>query len=448
MSDTSFSTVINNRGFRFLWLNQVLMQLASNTLNFALIIWVFKLTDSNFAVSALILAVYLPAFLFAIIGGIFADRADKRKIIIIIDLLFALAFLIFPFIRGSYPLILLNTFFINSLTQFFIPAESSSIPLLVSKKQLFVANSLFSFTLYGAFMIGFTIAGPILNGFSISPIFYLGLVLMLVGAFFSQKLPPLQVAVKKNNQHIKDLIVSETKETFRFIRGKLPITTSIGLLALIQGIIGVLAVVIPSYMERVLHIHATDASLYLMLPLGLGMVTGALVVGRFFHSKPKRLIIIPAMIIAGMLLFLVGVIPTIAKLLDATALPSRIYHLRYFLNAPSLSSTFAIVAYLLGFVTVSVIIPAQTILQESTNIENRGKIFAVLTVMMNIFAMFPVLLAGIVADLFGTTVVFVGMGSAVFIMGILALKPSLFFKEKSLPYPVREFLGLGHWSKN
>src|SRR3989344_326024 len=374
------------------------------TLDFALIIWVFKLTDSNFAVSALILAVYLPAFLFAIIGGIFADRADKRKIIIIIDLLFALAFLIFPFIRGSYPLILLNTFFINSLTQFFIPAESSSIPLLVSKKQLFVANSLFSFTLYGAFM--------------------------------------------KNNQHIKDLIVSETKETFRFIRGKLPITTSIGLLALIQGIIGVLAVVIPSYMERVLHIHATDASLYLMLPLGLGMVTGALVVGRFFHSKPKRLIIIPAMIIAGMLLFLVGVIPTIAKLLDATALHSRIYHLRYFLNAPSLSSTFAIVAYLLGFVTVSVIIPAQTILQESTNIENRGKIFAVLTVMMNIFAMFPVLLAGIVADLFGTTVVFVGMGSAVFIMGILALKPSLFFKEKSLPYPVREFLGLGHWSKN
>src|SRR3989344_4211740 len=93
MSDTSFSSVIANRGFRFLWLNQVLMQLASNTLNFALIIWVFKLTDSNFAVSALILAVYLPAFLFAIIGGIFADRADKRKIIIIFDLSFYPRFL-------------------------------------------------------------------------------------------------------------------------------------------------------------------------------------------------------------------------------------------------------------------------------------------------------------------------------------------------------------------
>src|SRR5687767_11138480 len=116
-SKPTFSSVIQNRGFRYLWINQILMQLAINTLNFALIIWVYKLTNSNFAVSALILSVYLPAFLFGIVAGVFVDLADRRKIIIFIDLLFAVLFLVFPFIRGVYPLILINTFLLNSLAQ-------------------------------------------------------------------------------------------------------------------------------------------------------------------------------------------------------------------------------------------------------------------------------------------------------------------------------------------
>src|SRR5687768_2884289 len=104
----TFSSVYKNKGFKVLWINQVLMQLAINTLNFSLILWVFKLTDSNFAVSGLLLAIYLPAFLFGLYAGVLVDRIDRRRLIIIVDLLLAAAFFIFPFIRGSYPLILLN----------------------------------------------------------------------------------------------------------------------------------------------------------------------------------------------------------------------------------------------------------------------------------------------------------------------------------------------------
>lgn len=428
-----------------MWINQVLMQLAINTLNFALIIWVFKLTNSNFAVSGLILSVYLPAFVFGILGGVTADRIDKKKIILIVDLLFALAFFIFPFIRGSYGLILLNTFFINSLSQFFIPAESSSIPKLVPKEKLFIANSLFSFTLYGSFMIGFTLAGPILNSFSISPIFYFGGGLLLIGSFVTRFLPPLKSNTVKHTGSIFTLIKEETKDTMRFIKGKLALSISIGLMAGIQGVIGVLAVLVPSYMERVLKIHATDASFFLMLPLGLGMVSGALIIGHFFHQTPKRFLVIPAIILGGLLLFGVGIAPDVARYLDNTDLPRRIYHLRYFFNAPSLSSTFAIGSFLLGFAAVSMIIPAQTILQENTSEENRGKIFAVLSVMMNMAACIPVLLAGIFSDIFGETVVFMGIGIIIFLIGVIAMRPALFLREAWLPYNVREFLGLGHW---
>src|SRR5688572_11104108 len=111
----SFSSVISNKGFKLLWINQILMQLAINALNFTLIIWVYKLTDSVFAQAGLILSIFLPALIFGIFAGVFVDIVDKKKIIILVDLLLATAILAFSVVKDFYPLILINAFFINSL---------------------------------------------------------------------------------------------------------------------------------------------------------------------------------------------------------------------------------------------------------------------------------------------------------------------------------------------
>ncbi|MDP3733013.1 MAG: MFS transporter, partial [Candidatus Daviesbacteria bacterium] len=81
----SFASVLQNRGFLNLWINQILVQLSYNSLNFALIIWVFKLTDSNLAVAALLFAVYLPAVILGLFTGVLVDLIDRKKIIMMID---------------------------------------------------------------------------------------------------------------------------------------------------------------------------------------------------------------------------------------------------------------------------------------------------------------------------------------------------------------------------
>lgn len=410
------------------------MQLAINALNFALIIWVYKLTNSNFAVSALILSIYVPAFLFGIFAGVFVDIFDKRKIIILTDFLLAFFIALFIFINQSYPLILLNTFIINSLIQFFVPAESSSIPLLVKKVQLFLANSLFSMTLYGSFMLGYSLTGPILQFWGITTIFYIGFFLLLSAFAISQGLPPLKVmnlSAEAQNilslqrfDGILSLTLTEIRKTLGVLRGKLNVMTAIALLAFLQAVIGTVAVLTPSYMERILKAHPEDASLVLMLPLGLGMVFGALFIGRSFQNIPRRLVVIPGVAASGILLFLVGLMPQLTKLVFI-----------YMLGA-----------FLMGISAVSIIIPSQTVIAENTAKNIRGKIFAVLFTLMNAFAALTVLLAGGLADLVGETKVFMGLGILILIVGIFALKPETFFAEKHLPYKVREFLGLGHWS--
>lgn len=441
----SFASVISARGFKYLWINQILLQLAINTLNFSLLIWVYKLTGSNFAVSALLFAVYLPSLLFGLFAGVLVDLSDRKKMIYTLDLLFALSFLLFIFIKGSYPLILLNTFLINTLSQFFIPAESSSIPMLLNKSKLFLANSLFTLTLYSSFMLGFAMAGPVLNFWGINSVFYLGSALLFLAFFVSFQLPSLKSTHKNGTGKLLPFVIDEIIQTFQFIRGKVNVLVAIGLLAGVQGIIGVLGVLIPSYMEDVLRIHATDASYMLIIPLGLGMILGAFLAGRFFYGLPRRLVVMPSIVFSGILLFAVGVAPYVANWLNATDLPQKIYHLRYFFNAPSLSSAFAVMAFLMGLVAVAIIIPSQTVLQEVTHHQIRGKIFAVLVVAMNSFALLPVLLAGGLADLFGVTPIFMALGIIVFLIGVCVLKPGLIFGENFLPFRVREFLGLGHW---
>lgn len=452
---TSFASVIGNRGFRFLWLNQILVQLGDNIINFALIIWVFKLTDSTLAVSGLLLAIYLPVIIFGVFAGVAVDLADRKKVIILVDLALALVFLTFIFVKGSYWLILINTFIRNSLVQFFMPAESSSIPMLVSKKQLMMANSLFSLTLYSAFLVGFTAGGPVLNVFGINSIFLVGAILLIAAAFIAFRLPeirtpgaPLHFRDFLLTQRIRgmiDLTVKEIKDIILFIRGKLAVAAAIGLLSAIQGLIGVLAVISPAYLERVLHIRATDASLFVMLPLGLGIVLGALVVGKWFHSLPRRVVVIPAVVTAGLIFILIGLVPAIAQILQFPEIPAVATRPRFFIRAPSVSTLFSIMAFILGLSAAMITVPSQTILQERTPEENRGKLFAVLAVIMTAFSAIPVILAGGLSDLFGTTPIFVSLGVIILAVGLLVWRPAWFFKKGHLPFRMREFLGLGHW---
>ncbi|MCL4366127.1 MFS transporter, partial [Patescibacteria group bacterium] len=159
----SFASVISNRGFLNLWINQILVQLSFNSLNFALIIWVFKLTDSNIAVSALLFAIYLPAVILGLFSGVLVDIIDRRKIIMMIDFFFLSASPQLIFFKGNFAEVLLITFFINALAQFYAPAEASALPIVVKKNELLPANSIFSATLYSCFLLGFGLAGPLIK---------------------------------------------------------------------------------------------------------------------------------------------------------------------------------------------------------------------------------------------------------------------------------------------
>lgn len=446
-------SIIKNRGFLNLWVNQILVQLSYNCLNFGLLVWVYQLTQSSLSVSLMLFSVYLPSVIFGLFAGTIVDITDRKKIIMFINLLLVVCFLSLIIFKGSFPAILVIVFLVNSLVQFYVPAESSAIPLICQRNQLLAANSLFSITLFGSFLAGFGIAGPLINMFGIDFVFGFGAILLTIAFFLSFFFPPIKSELdplgkrlvsaidQKNISRGIDVAIKEMKNTFYLIKGRLPVTASLFILASVQVAIAVLGALIPSFFERTLRINPTDASFILVLPLGIGMVLGGVLLSRWGHLIPKRTIVSGGIAVAGMLFFVLGVAPLIAPLIEYLPMEKTLS----FLERLPLSGILIVGSFLLGLSMVSIVVPSQTALQEYSPERDRGKVYAALSVLMSALTLLPVLLAGISADYFGVGPIFIAMGGTIALLGLLAIKPDFYFSKKQLPLRIRQFLGRGHW---
>ena len=453
---SKLSSVFQDKGFLNLWLNQILVQLSFNSLNFALIIWVFQLTNSSIAVSGLLAAVLLPAMLLGLFAGVLVDLIDRKKVILTIDFLLAILFLSLIFFRDNYPAILIITFLVNTLAQFYTSAESSAIPLIAKKEQLISANSIFSATFYACFLLGFALAGPLISNFGIDFIFSFGAAALFLAFILSFTFPKifaqpdergkrLKIALKKTNfADIKNMGLGEISDTISMIRGKLPILSSILILSGIQIVVSVLGVLIPSFLETALRIKATDASIILIAPLALGITCGGIILSRLGQKFVKRALVLRSIFFGGLVFFLIGISPVLVPAIKY--LP--IHRPLPFLTQPSLSTILIVGSFFLGVIMISILVPVQTILQENTPDKDRGKVYAALGAAMAALSLVPVLLAGVLSDLFGVTPIFIGMGVLIISCALLGIMPSFFFPEKTLPLRVRQFLGLGHWKKD
>lgn len=100
-------------------------------------------------VSLIMIAFTIPAILFGSLAGVYVDRWSKKSVLVVSNLGRGILVLILPFcllinkqemgffsLPWSFWLLLLVTFSVSTLTQFFAPAEQATIPLIVRKKRL------------------------------------------------------------------------------------------------------------------------------------------------------------------------------------------------------------------------------------------------------------------------------------------------------------------------
>jgi len=129
-----FRPILKNSKFISLWTSQILSQVTINLMNFLLLLKLFEATRSTIATSLLWVAYALPAILIGPIAAASIDLVDKRKMLILTNLLQAVIIFIYALSQHESVFLLYGIAVIYSfLNQFYVPAEQASLPTLVKK---------------------------------------------------------------------------------------------------------------------------------------------------------------------------------------------------------------------------------------------------------------------------------------------------------------------------
>jgi MFS family permease len=147
--------------FRSLWLAQVISLTGDWFNTIASVIIVNRYSASGLAVGGLFLARALPPFLLSPIAGVVADRFDRRKVLIVSDVLRAGIVLCFLLVSRPENLWLLYVLTVLqfSISAFFEPARAALVPGLVEEDELLTANTLSSITWSAMLAFGGAIGG-------------------------------------------------------------------------------------------------------------------------------------------------------------------------------------------------------------------------------------------------------------------------------------------------
>jgi dTMP kinase len=144
--------VLRVRDFRKLWLSMSLSSFGDWLGLLAITATATSLVDSfagqNFALGAVLMFRLLPAIVLGPLAGAFADRFDRRKTMVVTDVLRFGFFASIPLVDNLVWLFVAQ-FIIEALSLFWIPAKDAAVPNMLRRDQMEPANQLSLVTTYG-----------------------------------------------------------------------------------------------------------------------------------------------------------------------------------------------------------------------------------------------------------------------------------------------------------
>src|SRR3954469_11290201 len=120
-------SLLRRRSFGLFWTGGLVSAVGDWALMIALPFYLYGLTGSVLATGGMVIARTLPGLLFGSVSGVFVDRWDRRRTMILTDLARAAILLVIPLVHSADGIwiIYLAVFAQNTLSQFFDPAHSA-----------------------------------------------------------------------------------------------------------------------------------------------------------------------------------------------------------------------------------------------------------------------------------------------------------------------------------
>ena len=283
-----------NKDFRQLWLGQVVSQMGDWFNTIALYTIILNLTGSGRDIGLMMVARFLPSFVFGSLSGVLADRFSRRSIMIVSDLLRALVVLGFLFVRRADQLWILYVLTIAqlALSTFFEPAKTAAIPSVVSDRELLTANALSSVTWSVMLTLGAAVGGLITGWFGTDAAFILDALTYLVSAvlILSIRLPSRPRRPKQKLTISRMLGFRETVEGARYVTERSRVLALL-LVKPAWGLGGGIITLLAIFGEKIFPVGGSPATGIgvLFAARGIGTAIGPIVARRIAGEGDDRM---------------------------------------------------------------------------------------------------------------------------------------------------------------
>jgi len=264
------------RDFTLVVIGQIISLFGNAIVRFTLPLYLLRQTGSAALFGAVGAASFIPAVLCSPIGGVAADRINKRTIMAVLDFFTAGLMLAFALLLGRAPLVPLTAaclMLLYGIAGAYQPAVQASIPLLAEPEQLTSANAVINMVSTLSGLLGPVVGGVLFGAFGIRPILWVG-----IGCFFLSAVMELFIHIPHHPQDAAGSVLStvwrDLGESWRFIRQQRPIFLSaMVVLALFNLVLSAALIVgIPVAVVQVLNMSDSR----------LGITQGAMGLGGLF----------------------------------------------------------------------------------------------------------------------------------------------------------------------
>jgi DHA3 family macrolide efflux protein-like MFS transporter len=303
--------------FRNLWLGQAISQLGDS---FYFVIFAFmtlKISGSPAMVGFVSALELMPFLLLSAYAGVMADRIDRRRIMLLSDMVSAgllAAFAANVYLYSGKPpvwTLMVAAATLSILRVFFMPARAAAVPALVPADVLMKANALSSATQNVMPLISLSIsAGVLAVLYQISPTwFFLSAVLLNMLSFvgsaaYVAKLPKILPDRETHEVHpLHDL-----REGIAYVKGRHELSVMLALQLLLNLTISPFFVVYLAANRAWFHDLPQNLA-WLEFSFFAGMVLGSAIVGRLKITRPG-LGYVFSMVTVGLAVVMMGFTPT------------------------------------------------------------------------------------------------------------------------------------------
>ena len=394
--------VLRQRNFALLWFGQLASTIGDMVLFVALPFYIYDRTGSALATGAMFIVQTMPSLLLSPLAGVLVDRWNRKRVMVVADLLRALVLLPLFIVHSTewlwliYPI----AFGKMSISQFFVPAKSAIIPSLVAKKYLMKANSLSAIGTCLASLVGPSLGGLLLGLVGLHSVVLLDASSYVISgvliSFISLSPDMVGEQIKTGNSAAANRVTiwRDWLEGLRLVKREyliLSIFVAAGIGALGQGIINVLLVV---FIKDVLGAGALEFG-WLATAQGAGALIGGFIIGQIGKFLPPTRLIILGVGTSGLIF---------VAMINLPALPLIL-----------------VLAILVGVPVMGFSIGVETLLQSSTADCYLGRIFGTYETGQALLTLGGMGLASILGDFLGVVAMLNIAGGLYCSAGLVAL---------------------------